>query len=336
MISVRPAPTPAPRRDRPAQAWPAITAMTLSLAAALSGCQDQAAPGFSGYAEADLIYMAPAGAGVLQRLPVARGSHVQPGDKLFEVDASLEGFGRDAAAAQSQRAQAQLQDVSKGRRREEIRTIKAQLSQAKAAARLSAGQLKRQRELVQQGFVSAAQMDELEATQARDQARVKELEAQLALAREAARPDTIAAARADVSAAQAQVSQQTWAAAQKSRQAPVAATVFDVLYQAGEWVPAGQPVVALLPDQGVKVRFFVPQAELSRAKVGGAVQVSCEQCPGGPARIRYVSPQAEFTPPVIYSNESRGKLVYLVEATPEGTLAASLKPGQPLTVRWAP
>lgn len=306
------------------------------LSALAAACQAPTPEGFSGYAEADLVYMAPAGAGVLQQLPVARGSHVTSGALLFQVDASPEAFGRDAAAAQTDRAQAQLQDLSKGRRSEEIRAIRAQLAQAKAAAKLSASQLQRQQALVQQGFVSAAQLDALEAASTRDAARVKELRAQLALARDAARPDTLDAARADVSAARAQLSQQTWAAAQKSRQAPMAATVFDVLYRPGEWVPAGQPVVVLLPDQGVKVRFFVPQAELARAQVGGLVQVACDQCPSGPARIRYVSPQAEFTPPVIYSNESRGKLVYLVEATPEGQLATALKPGQPLTVRWAP
>jgi HlyD family secretion protein len=94
-------------------------------------------------------------------------------------------------------------------------------------------------------------------------------------------------------------------------------------------------VVVLLPDRGVKVRFFVPQSQLAHAKVGGLVQVFCDQCGPGQARVRYVSPQAEFTPPVIYSNESRSKLVYLIEATPEGALQQSLKPGQPLTVRWA-
>lgn len=321
-----------------ASAWvkalrgPVLACATASL---LAACQPDAPAPFSGYAEADLVYLAASGGGVLQQLPVRRGDHVASGAPLFELDAAFENFGRDAAQAQQQRAQAQLADLSKGRRKEEIRAIKAQLAQAKAAFTMSSSQLQRQRELVKQGFVSAAQMDELEAARTRDQARVKELEAQLALARTASRPDTISAAKADVQAASAQLSQQQWASTQKQRSAPVAATVYDVLYRQGEWVPPGQPVVVLLPDQGVKVRFFVPQAELARAKVGQLVQVSCDQCPGGQARVRYVSPQAEFTPPVIYSNESRGKLVYLIEAAPEGALLQALKPGQPLTVRWA-
>lgn len=306
--------------------------LTLAL---LSGCQPSGPVPFSGYAEVDLIYIAPSGGGILQDLRVQRGDHVAAGSALFQVDASSENYSRQAALAQQSRAHAQLADLSKGRRSEEIAAIKAQLVQAKAAREMSTSQLKRQRELIRQGFVSASQLEELEATQTRDVARVKELEAQLALAREAARPDTIQAAKAELQAARAQVSQSTWAETQKARNAPISATVFDVLYRQGEWVAPGAPVVALLPDKGVKLRFFVPQAELAQARVGQTVQYQCDGCAKGQARISYISPQAEFTPPLIYSNESKGKLVFLIEATPQGEQATQLKPGQPLTVLFA-
>lgn len=302
----------------------------------LGACRQDAPASFSGYAEADLVYVAPASGGVLQDLRVQRGEHVPQGAPLFQVDASPETYSRQAAIAQQSRANAQLADLSKGRRSEEIAAIQAQLVQARAAREMSTSQLQRQRELIREGFVSAAQMDELQAAQTRDAARVKELEAQLALARDAARPDTIHAAQAEVKAAQAQVSQSTWAETQKARSAPLAATVFDVLYRPGEWVSPGAPVVALLPDKGVKVRFFVPQADLARAQVGKTVQYHCDGCTGGKARINYISPQAEFTPPVIYSNESKGKLVFMIEATPQGEQAGQLKPGQPLSVGFAP
>jgi HlyD family secretion protein len=313
--------------DRPAR----IGACLLSLLA-LSACKPDPAVPFSGYAEADLIYLAPSGGGVLQDLKVQRGEHVSKGQALFQVDSASESYSRDAAVAQQDRAKAQLADLGKGRRKEEIKAIQAQRAQARAALDVSTSQLKRQRDLVRQGYVSAARLDELEAAQARDAARLSEVQAQLALARDAARPDTIQAARAELQAAGAQVSQSAWAASQKGRSAPLAATVFDVLYRPGEWVAPGAPVVALLPDQGVKLRFFVPQASLAQIKVGGAVHYACDSCAGGQARVRYVSPQAEFTPPIIYSNESKGKLVYLIEATPEGAQATELKPGQPLTV----
>jgi HlyD family secretion protein len=307
----------------------------LGLILLVAGCGADAPPTYSGYAEADLVYLASSGAGVLQDLRVERGQHVAQGAALFLLDTTPEGYSRQAALAQQHKADAQLADLGKGRRPEEIKAIEAQRSQAKAALSASTAQLQRQRELVRQGFVTAAQLDELEAAQARDAARVREVQAQLALARDAARSDAISAAKAEVQAARAQVSQTNWAQSQKQRSAPVDATVFDVLFRPGEWVANGAPVVVLLPDHAVKVRFFVPQAALSQIKVGGMVKYECDGCTAGQAKVHHVAPQAEFTPPLIYSNESKGKLVFMVEATPQAPQAEQLKPGQPLKVSLA-
>jgi HlyD family secretion protein len=65
--------------------------------------------------------------------------------------------------------------------------------------------------------------------------------------------------------------------------------------------------------------------------VGNAVEVRCDGCPGPvAANISFISTQAEYTPPVLYGREARAKLVFLVEARPEG---GNLHPGQPVDVR---
>jgi HlyD family secretion protein len=112
--------------------------------------------------------------------------------------------------------------------------------------------------------------------------------------------------------------------------------VYDVIYRVGERVPANAPVVVLLPDDAVKLRFFVPETRLAQLAVGDRVGVSCDGCPAGlSATVSFVSPQAEFTPPVIYSNESRSKLVFMAEAKPDPSSRSRLKPGQPVEVRLA-
>ncbi|MDE2400812.1 MAG: HlyD family efflux transporter periplasmic adaptor subunit [Burkholderiales bacterium] len=304
----------------------------LSLVGLLAGCGKTVPTPWSGYAEVDLVYLASSGAGTLSRLQVQRGDTVTAGTTLFQLDAAPEAYGKEAAQAQQSKASAQLADLSKGRRENELEAIQAQLQQARAALTISSAQLKRHQELVHQGFVTLAQMDELQAAQTRDKARVNELQAQLAVARDSARPDTLAAAKAELQAASAQVSQQRWAEDQKVRRAPVAGRVFDVLYRQGEWVAPGSPVVVLLPDHAVTVRFYVPQAALSQTRVGQTVRYACDGCAPGTATIRYVSPQAEFTPPVIYSNDSKDKLVYMIEAIPDAHNGDALKPGQPLSV----
>ena len=110
----------------------------------------------------------------------------------------------------------------------------------------------------------------------------------------------------------------------------------DTYFRAGEFVPAGQPVVQLLPAGAVKARFFVPEAEAAALKPGDALQLSCDGC-GAPlaARVSRVASQAEYTPPIIYSNTQRTRLVFMVEARPDAADAARLRPGQPLGVHRA-
>jgi HlyD family secretion protein len=110
--------------------------------------------------------------------------------------------------------------------------------------------------------------------------------------------------------------------------------VQDVFFYEGEWVPAGRPVVSLLAPGSVKARFYVPEEERSSMQPGRAVEVACDGCSSPfAATVSFVSQQAEFTPPVLYSKDSRAKLVYLVEARLEPADGVKLQPGQPVDVR---
>jgi len=307
----------------------------LLLCALLAGCGGPTPePALSGYAEAELVYLAASSAGNLLSLAVRRGDQVKRGQSLFALDADAESLTREGATARSERATAQAADLRKGKRPDEIAAIDQQLAQAQATLAGSTSSLQRNQKLVDQGFIAPLQLEGLVAARDRDAARVRELQAQRRVAQEASRADEIAAAAAEARGSQADLALARWHEGQKQRSAPADALVYDVMYRVGEWVPAGAPVLALLPPGAVKLRFFVPQPMLARVAVGGRVNVSCDGCPGGlSARISYVSPQAEYTPPVIYSNESRSKLVFLVEALPDG--GSALKPGQPIDVRLA-
>ena len=179
-----------------------------------------------------------------------------------------------------------------------------------------------------------------QVTEARTQIAAAQANAQQAAA-EAAR-DTAQARRAQVGAARAQESQARGGQRevairvdQLSPPAPSAARVEEVFYRPGEWVAANQPVVSLLPDNRVKVRFFVPEAEVARYRPGETVRFACDSCSNGlTARIAYVSPRPEFTPPIIFSRDSRDRLVFMVEAIP--TQAAKLMPGLPVDVEPLP
>lgn len=211
--------------------------------------------------------------------------------------------------------------------------MQAQVAQADAALELARNELRRAEKLVAEKFVSRQRLDEAQTAYERDQARVRELHAQLNTMRLAARSDEIRAAEAEVGAARANLEQAQWLLDQKAIRSPVAGLVQDTLFVPGEWVPAGAPVVALLPPTHIKVRFFVPETTLGTLKVGQRVAVHCDGCAKTiPAEIRYIAPQAEYTPPVIYSRDNRAKLLFMVEAWPSAADAPTLHPGQPVDV----
>ncbi len=308
--------------------------LIFALAAALGACGSPPDTDLQGYAEGEFVRVAAPFAGTLVRLDVQRGSQVQAGAPLFALEADNEAAARREAEDRARRAQAQLENLRKGRRPTEIDAIRAQLAQAQAAATLSATELRRQQDLVAKGFVSRQRLDEARTAVERDSARLDELRAQLATSRLAARPDEIRAAEAEASAAKASLEQADWRLKQRTAVSAVTGVVADTLFVRGEWVGAGQPVLTLLPPENVKARFYVPEPRLGAVTVGQGVELRCDGCPA-PVRatVTWISPQAEYTPPVIYSKDSRARLVFLVEARPSPADAARLKPGQPLDVK---
>jgi HlyD family secretion protein len=309
----------------------------LAALAALGACGEKSIAPYQGYAEGEYVRVAAPFAGNLQQLQVKRGSEVKAGDPLFTLEQENEAAARREAEERLRNAEAQLEDLKKGKRPPEVDTVKAQLEQARASLRLSEASLRRQLQLLASNFVSKAAVDDARANYERDKAHVAELEAQVVTVRLAARQDQIRAAEHNVTAEREALAQADWRLAQKSVRAPVAGLVNDTNYVLGEWVPAGSPVVSMLPPQNIKVRFFVPESVLGAIRSGQQVDISCDGC-GAPiaAHITFISPLAEFTPPVIYSRESRAKLVFLIEArsTPED--AVKLHPGQPVEVRLKP
>jgi HlyD family secretion protein len=151
---------------------------------------------------------------------VSRGRRVERGDLLFILEQAPKMAARNEAEARLQRALASLEDLTKGKRPEEIAVIEQQLAQAQAALELSAIQLRRQRRLFASKVVPRGTLDEVHTAVERDRARVRELQAELETARLAARSDEIRAAEAEVEAARAALAQTDWALAQKTRRAP--------------------------------------------------------------------------------------------------------------------
>ncbi len=310
--------------------------LAVCLAASLGACSDRSSSAWSGYAEGDYVYIAAPLAGRLDSIQVQAGQTVTQGAPLFQLDAESEQAAQQESAARLNSAQAQAANLDTGKRQQELAVTRAQLAQARAVAELAHSDLLRQRQLVAQAFVAQSRADEAQAQWQQAQARVAELTAAVQVAELPARQDERAAQRANAMAASEVLHQSTWRTSQKRQSAPAAGVVSDVFFRQGEFVPAGQPVLALLPPANLKARFFVPESDVASLHPGQAVTLACDGC-GAPltAQVTRIATQAEFTPPVIYSNAQRSKLVFMVEAKPQAADAQRLRPGQPLDVRLA-
>lgn len=313
-----------------------LTRVLLALAAALllAACSKEKETVYQGYVEGEFVYVASQLPGRLDDAPGARGTRVRPGDRLFTLEHALESQGVDRAEANLRRAGDTLSDLKKGLRPEEIDQILARSSQAQSLLALRRLEYERFGRLLATGAVSRQEFDQARTAYQSAQGAVADVKAQLATGRLGARVDQILAAQEQVLAATADLEQARWYLDQKQPASTVDALVFDLLHYPGEWVAAGSPVVKLLPETNIKARFFVPEAELGRVRVGQKVEVRCDGCPAPfSGVVSFIFPQAEYTPPVIYSQEFRSKLVFMAEVRFDPAVARLLKPGQPVDVR---
>ncbi|MBI3676880.1 MAG: HlyD family secretion protein [Proteobacteria bacterium] len=263
----------------------------------LVGCEQQKDHGWLGYAEGDNAFIAAPQAGWVSRMTVERGKDVKRGELLFTLDDTRE----TASRAQAQATLAQT---------------KAQLREAEANLDYATKELSRQNKLVAANAGARATLDLAQSNHDQAAARISQIRAQQAQG------------EAALANAAYQLSQRDVVSLTDGR-------VEDIYFRTGEYVPAGSPVVSVLPPQNIYVRFFVPESEFAKVKMGDRVAISCDGCaPNLVARVTFIAQQQEFTPPVIFSEQNREKLVFKLEARASGGL--KLHPGQPAEVRLLP
>lgn len=268
--------------------------IALVMVAVLTGCGQQQQQGtWLGYAEGDQAFISAPLAGWVKDLRVERGSWVKKGDLLFSLDATNQVAARDQAQAAITQAQANLE-------------------QARANLELMRRQFERQQGLMHANATSKQAFDQAKSAYDAAVAQV----AQMAAGEQQAHAGLYGAAY--------QLSQREVVSLTEGR-------VQDIYFREGEFVPAMTPVVSVLPPQHIYVRFFVPENQFSQIHLGQKVRIHCDGCRDDiVASITFVASQQEFTPPVIFSNQSRAQLVFKAEARAPGGL--KLNPGQPVNV----
>lgn len=289
-----------------------------------------------GYVEGDYVYAALPDSGRLTSIAVARGDHVAAGAPLFTLEDTAEQARLAKAKADLAEAERTLADLQTGERPEELAVIQAQLESAQASLMLSEPRVVRRRKLVKDNIVGAEDLDSAEAAILEDRGRIAEYTARLAAAKLPERAERIAAQQAAIDAFRAAITEAQWSLDERQAMAPAAASIEDVYYRQGEEVAAAKPVLQMLPPENIKLKIYVPEPEIGKFATGQQLDIACDGCPQGlTATINFIAAKAEYTPPVIYSDTSRTKLVFLIEAKPDGAPPANFQwhPGQPVEAR---
>jgi HlyD family secretion protein len=260
----------------------------------VAGCGEKEDHGYLGYVVGEDALIAAPQAGWVAKLAVQRGQQVKQGDLLFTLDDTRETASRDQAIATLSQAAAQMRD-------------------ARATLALARKELSRQSGLMKARAGTTQNYDIAKSNYQQAVARIAQIEAQEK------------EARAVVAGARYQLSERDVVARTEGR-------VEDIYFRQGEYAPAMTPVVSVLPPQNIYVRFFVPETEFAKMKLGQKVSITCDACAKNiTATVTFIAQQQEFTPPVIFSAGSREKLVFKLEARAPGGL--KLNPGQPVEVR---
>jgi HlyD family secretion protein len=297
---------------------------------ACGGQPDEAV--FQGYVDGDFVDVAPEVGGRIVERAVERGSVVKAGDLLFRLDDAEAKAAVVQAEAELARAEAQLANLQQGRRPPEIAVIDAQIAEAQAALDKARRDFERQQALFDRKVVSNAQLDQARESITVAEARLTATERQKDVAAMPARTPEIDAGERSVDAARAALDQAKTRLMKYVVAGPVAGRIEDTHYEAGEVASAGAPVLSLLPDDARKLILFVPETARGSLSIGSTVAVACDGCPQNlSAKISFLGTEAEFTPPVIFSRENRGKLMFRAEAKLSGE-AARLPLGQPVDV----
>ncbi len=296
----------------------------------LLSCSRHEQAAYQGYVEGENIYLASPNSGILIKLAVQRGQLVKKDQFLFELDPNPQALAIRQYQVEIAQAEHVLKDLQNPRRTEEIAAIEAQIEQVDAQIELAQARLKRYQQLYERRVVAKDIYDEIVS---RYQELVKnkaQYQANLNLAKQGSRIEQIRAQEAQIQALQVKLKEAIWQLGQKKLFAPAAGIIYDTYFREGEFVGSQQPVLSLLTPENVHIEFFIPVEQLGVLKIGQKVNFTCAGCKPSQAIVNYISPEAEYLPPLVYSRENDAKLVFRIKANM--MTFNQYKPGQPVTV----
>ena len=306
------------------------TLVILILISALSAC-GKSEHTYQGYVEGENIYLASPYSGTLTHVFVLRGEPVKKGKLLFQLDSNPQALQIQQAKSSVVQARHIYHDMTEPKRPPEIAAIEAQIAQTETQIRLADLRVHRYQTLYAKHALDKDSVDAAVEHYNELGYLKAQFEDNLELAKLGSRESQLKAQKAQISMLYTKQKEIEWQISQKSIVAPKDGVIFDTYFKQGEFVDTTKPIAALLASEDRRIEFFVPASALPSLRVGKHIAFDCDGCSKkNQAQIQYISPEAEYVPPLVYSRENMDKLVFRVKASIHD--ADQFKPGQPVVV----
>lgn len=295
----------------------------------LLACEVEDEQIINGYIEGDYRFIAASQSGWLQRNTPSAGHRLSVGEVVNTLDTDNQRLALQRAQQQQQQIKAERLDLQSGKRSAELDSLRAQKKALYSTLKQARTDAERYRRLLGKNAVSRIQAETAQTRVETLQAQIAAIEADIKAAELPARQAQLESADAQLSMAATAVSQAQQSLGEREIISLFEGQVVEVYAHQGEFVRTGQVLLKVLPKNARKVIFYLPQARLAEFGLGQNIVVTADKRAPQSAVVSYISDQVEFTPPIIYSEARREKLVFRLEARfREG----GFPPGLPVSV----
>jgi HlyD family secretion protein len=284
----------------------------------------------SGTVEAVEVDVAAKTSGQIEKIFVEEGARVQAGDVLAVIDSASLAIQLRQAEAAVELAESQLELLLKGARVEDIRQVEEAAKQAEATLNLAAEDLERSQSLYAKESTTLKMLQDAQTRFQVAQAQHAAAQQALQKVRKLSRPEEVKAAQARLAQAEAGRDLLKKTIADATIISPTAGIVTHKAREPGEFVGPGITLLTIADLENVRLNIYVTEVDLGRIRLGQRADVRIDSHPDRifSGTVSFVSPEAEFTPKNVQTQEERVKLVYRVKIQIPNS-EGILKPGMP-------
>jgi HlyD family secretion protein len=269
----------------------------------------------SGNIEATNIIVSSQVSGKVLQILKDEGDRVNKNDTVIIIDPETYKLKLEEAFAAKEAAQAQFNLLKEGARKEDVKQAEENLKQAQVTFNLSEQDKERMENLYKAKSITKKQYDDAMANYEINQARLKSAKENFEKVKNLARPEELKQAEANLKRTIANVNLIKKNLDDCYVTSPSSGFITKKFVEIGETAGMMSSLFQVADLSSVDLVIYVPETELGKVQLGQKAEITVDTYPDKSfnGKVIYISPQAEFTPKNIQTQEERTKLVFAVK-----------------------